>query len=133
MHLEALVNNVGGVLIVTLAKKEGYQKQLCIIPPRIQIPSHNHKNVRTNIIFLEGFAVFIKSGKSIELVSPQDACRSFIIDPGEEHAAYTLDRHCIFISEQYWLENEPVRSLHLQWTGDPINQEHEKQLNARVS
>lgn len=126
MHYK--IQTFDGITIITLVSLESYQKQLCIIPPRTKIPSHHHKNVRTNIVFLDGFAIFIKSGRSLELLSPQDSGRGFIIDPDEEHSAYTLDRHCIFITEQYWLENEKVRSLELQWEGAPMNKEHEEEL-----
>lgn len=128
MHSEVLLN---GVRIVTLEARGNYQRQLCIIPPRTRIPLHSHKNVRTNIIFLAGHVVFNKGERSIELSSPQDSYRAFIIDPGEEHGCFTLGQDFIFLTEQYWLEGEPVKSLHLNWNGEPINGEHAKQLEAR--
>lgn len=119
---------VGDIKIITLEQRENYQKQLCIVPPRTRIPRHSHNNVRTNIIFLHGNVVFLKSEKSLELLAPQDCGRGFIINPGEEHGCYTLGQHFIFLTEQYWLENTPVRSLHLQWDGEPMNEEHARQL-----
>lgn len=126
-----MIEKVGNLLIVTLVRKENYQKQLCIIPPNTKIPSHKHHNVRTNIVFLYGWVMFKKSEREIELTSPQDCERRFMINEGEAHAAETKEQHCIFISEQYWLDNENVRSLHLQWEGEPINKDHEEQLARR--
>jgi quercetin dioxygenase-like cupin family protein len=123
--------NVGGLKIITLESRGGYQRQLCIVPPRTVIPRHSHNNVRTNIIFLAGHVVFHKGDKSIELSSPQDSYRGFIIDPGEDHGCHTLGQDFIFLTEQYWLDNEPVRSLHLNWRGEPINQDHANQLSVK--
>lgn len=123
-----MLTDVGDIKIITLEVKEHYQKQLCIVPPRTRIPLHKHSNVRTNIIFLHGNVVFLKGGRSLELIAPQDSGRGFIIDPDEEHGCYTMGQHFIFLTEQYWLNNEPVRSLHLNWNGEPINQEHANQL-----
>lgn len=123
------INKVGNLLIITLSSSGNYQKQLCIIPPHTKIPKHSHQNVRTNIVFLYGWVSFTSAEKSIELSSPQDCERRFMINEGEEHSAETKEQHCIFISEQYWLDNTKVKSLHLQWNGEPINEEHGKQLN----
>jgi quercetin dioxygenase-like cupin family protein len=120
--------NIGEVKIITLEKRVNYQRQLCIVPPRTIIPRHSHKDVRNNIIFLSGHVVFHKDDRNLELSSPQDSYRSFIIDPGEEHGCHTLGQEFIFLTEQYWLNNEPVRSLHLNWRGEPINQDHANQL-----
>lgn len=74
--------------------------------------------------------IFEKSNRQLNLCSPADSGRCFIIDPDEEHGAWTLDQTGIFISEQYWLGGEPLKSLHLNWNGQPINEEHAKQLAA---
>lgn len=125
------MEKIGNIDLVTLVTRKGYQKQVCIIPPYTKIPSHKHPNVRTQITFLHGHAIFTRGGKEIELNSYTDAGRTFIIDPDQEHSAETKGEHCAFMTEQHWLNNEPVRSLHLQWVGEPINKDHEKQLNSR--
>lgn len=104
--------------------------QLCILPPRTLIPLHKHHNVRNQITFLHGHVVFKKQGKEIELNSYANAGRSFIIEPDEEHGAETFEQYCVFITEQFWLDGEEVKSLHLQWSGPCINKEHEEQLNS---
>jgi hypothetical protein len=121
--------NVGDVKIITLERwGDSYQKQLCIIPPWTKIPLHRHENVRTQITFLHGWSLFYKNGVERELTFPQDCGRSFIIDPSEEHGCFTQVQPLIFITEQYWLNNEPVKSLHLNWQGAPINEQHAEQL-----
>lgn len=122
--------NIGGIKIITLERRANYQRQLCIVPPRTVIPRHFHDNVRTNIIFLAGHVVFHKGERNIELSSPQDSYRAFIIDPSEEHGCHTLGQDFIFLTEQYWLGDSKVRSLHLQWTGEPINEEHANELRS---
>lgn len=128
--LEALVK-IGNIYGMTLIVREpNYQKQLFIIPPNTKIPLHKHDNVRTQIIFLEGEMVFERSGRLLELFSPADSGRAFIIEPDEEHGAITKGQAGIFISEQYWLGGKPLSSLHLNWNGEPLNEEHARQLAA---
>lgn len=125
------MEKVGNVIIDTLVSNKNYQRQICIVPPWTVIPEHSHKNVRTQITFLHGFAIFEKGGRSIPLYTHSDSGRSFIIEPDEAHSARTQEQFCIFLTEQYWLNDEPVRSLHLNWIGEPINKDHEKQLTSR--
>lgn len=114
---------------VLLESRVGFQCEIYIVPPFTTIPAHSHNNVRNNIVFLNGLMVFEKSGNSLELISPQDSGRGFIIDPGEMHSAFTKGQWGIFMTEQYWLDNEPVIPLHLNWqNGRPIDDQHEKQL-----
>lgn len=111
-----------------LVEKPDYQKFLYIIPPRIKIPSHRHSGVRVNITFLDGQMIFFKGDRQLELFSPADSGRSFIIEPDEWHGAYTVGQCGIFITEQYKLTDKTLISPALNWEGDPINAEHAKQI-----
>lgn len=118
---------IGPITGVTIYKHGNILRQIFIIPPRTHIPPHAHPDVRSRITFISGDMLFFKTGKEMELKSPLDNGKTFIIGPGVIHGVYTFDEIGVFMNEQEW-GVEPALGAHLNWIGAPINHEHAAML-----
>jgi len=118
---------IGPIVGITLKACDRYLKQIFIIPPRTHIPPHAHPAVESKITFISGDMLFFREGKEMELISPADNGKFFIIKSGVIHGAYTFDEVGIFMNEQTW-HIIPKKGVHLNWQGAPINHEHARML-----
>jgi hypothetical protein len=104
--------NIAGV---TLYSKSPFQVQLFISAPGLNIPSHAHPNV-------DVLNVTISIPKAFRQKSEVS------VPPGTVHELHTMKRGGSYLSFQKWLNDVPIKSLNLDWIGEPMDENHAVEL-----
>lgn len=130
---------VGPNSCVTLFRDGAFQVQLFTCQPNTEIPDHGHPNMRGYAMYLSGDVYFRRNGTytiTPELVAETEAKGKTLLgligrlDPGDTHGATIGPRGGAFIGIQEWINDVAPKSVHLDWTGEPVDADHAKQLEA---
>jgi hypothetical protein len=119
----------------TMFRSGPYQVQMWTCAPNSVIPEHSHPGVDNIQIYLWGQVHLTHNG---QLVINEDqmvenggisAAYSYTIriKPGETHGARIGPMGGSFLTIQKWLDGNP-RSVATAWSGDPLNEEHVRDL-----
>lgn len=120
----------------TILYRDGeFQVQMFICDPDSDITDHTHPNVDSVQVYVSGDMYFRRNGE--QLITPEQAPLvpsgfSHRVPPGEIHGAKIGPRGGVFITIQEWLNGETPRSVHLDWSGRALSQEHAAEIPDRA-
>lgn len=118
---------------IVLYRQPPWQVQFFICNPGGEIPDHTHPNVDSYEVYVGGDLYFRHLGKTI--ITPKmveagiDPLSLYIrVIPTDSHGASVGPRGGAFLSIQEWLNGEAPTSVHLDWSGEPLDVNHELDL-----
>lgn len=117
---------------ITLYRDDKHQVQLWICPPNSSIGEHAHEHAESYAVRVSGkiaFLVFDSKGERIRHVRCTLGGRETLmvhVPQGARHSAKIGPSGAAFLSITKW-DEAPV-SVHLDWTGEPLDEAHKAAL-----
>jgi quercetin dioxygenase-like cupin family protein len=117
------VTHVGGFSGVTLYRQGQFQVQFFIAKPNASAPKHSHPNIDSVEYGIAGAGQdTFKSERNVHIGG------LFMIAPCETHTAQAGPGGGAFLSFQKWLNGVEPSSVELDWSGEPIDEMHAKEI-----
>lgn len=107
---------------VTLYRNGPFQVQLFVVKPNARSTRHAHPNIDSVEYGIAGDDTF-ESERNFRLHG------LIMVAPGEMHTAAAREQGGAFFSIQKWLNGAIPSSVELDWTGEPLDQNHALQLS----
>lgn len=121
---EDVYSKVGDNTGAVLFRKEQYQVQLFICDPNSEIFDHIHPNIDSYEVYLGGDINFRIHGNFLTTEESIASNMRQRVKPNDWHGASIGKRGGSFISIQHWLNNIPPTSVHHDWNGVPLDENH---------
>lgn len=118
---------------IVLFRDGQYQVQLFICDPNTEIPDHGHPNVSAYAMYLSGDVYFRRNGVTTitpEMIAAAEAEGKTLLgligrlDPGDTHGATIGPRGGAFLGIEEWLNDVAPTSVHLDWNGPALSDDH---------
>ncbi len=125
----------GDAVCVVIDREEQYQAELCIFPPRVSVPSHNHPDVDGIEIQITGSIRFFINGKGVACPDSMVGLETlfhkvgFRIPAGQDHSGVSGQNGVAFLSVQRWNNGKTPDHIGHNWSGHHYSDDQKLRLD----
>lgn len=126
----------GNAACIVIDRESFFQAELCIFPPGVSVPHHDHPDVDSIEIQITGSIIFFVNGKNIikrnGLEGLEESLQKvgFRIPANADHNAEVGPRGVVFLSIQRWNNGKNPDHVGHNWNGAHYSDDQKIRLNS---